>query len=107
MSAPLPAMLLVDDEKNMRLSLQSVLGTEGYAVKAVESAEEGLDLLQRERFFMVITDAHLGGLSGYELLHRLKKGWPDTPVLMITAYATPKLAVEAIQAGAIDRKSVV
>ncbi|HEY2950974.1 MAG TPA: sigma-54 dependent transcriptional regulator [Verrucomicrobiae bacterium] len=102
MRAPLPAVLLVDDEKNMRLSLQSVLGTEGYSVKAVESAEDGLGLLERERFFMVITDAHLGGLSGYELLHRLKKGWPDTPVLMITAYATPKLAVEAIQAGAID-----
>ncbi len=102
MSATLPAVLLVDDEKNMRLSLQSVLGAEGYAVKTVESAEEGLRVLEREKFFMIITDAHLGGMSGYELLGRLKKGWPDTPVLMITAYATPKLAVEAIQSGAID-----
>ena len=102
MSAPLPAVLLVDDEKNMRLSLQSVLGTEGYSVRAVESAEDGLRRLEHEKFFMIITDAHLGGMSGYELLGHLKKGWPDTPVLMITAYATPKLAVEAIQAGAID-----
>src|SRR5437763_6301307 len=51
---------------------------------------------------MIITDAHLGGMSGYEFLHQIRRHWPQVPVLMITAYATPKLAVEAIQAGAID-----
>jgi DNA-binding NtrC family response regulator len=102
MSVPLPPVLVVDDEKNMRVSLQTILGGEGYAVRAVESAEEGLNLLAREDFFMVITDARLGGMSGYEFLPRIKAQWPDLPSLMITAYATPKLAVEAIKAGAID-----
>jgi DNA-binding NtrC family response regulator len=51
---------------------------------------------------MVITDARLGGMSGYEFLAKLRNQWPDLPVLMITAYATPKLAVEAIKSGAID-----
>jgi DNA-binding NtrC family response regulator len=51
---------------------------------------------------MVITDARLGGMSGYEFLGRVRSQRPDLPVLMITAYATPKLAVEAIQAGAVD-----
>ena len=51
---------------------------------------------------MVITDARLGGMSGYEFLGKARAQWPDLPVLMITAYATPKLAVEAIKAGAID-----
>jgi DNA-binding NtrC family response regulator len=51
---------------------------------------------------MVITDARLGGMSGYEFLGRLRDQRPHLPVLMITAYATPKLAVEAIKAGAID-----
>jgi DNA-binding NtrC family response regulator len=102
MSATLPAVLLVDDERNMCLSLQTVLGDEGYATKAVESAEEGLTRLEREKFLMVITDAHLGGMSGYDFLARLRTKYPDLPVLMITAYATPKLAVEAIKAGAID-----
>ncbi len=102
MSVPLPPVLVVDDEKNMRLSLQTVLKGEDYAARAVESAEEALTLLAREEFFMVITDARLGGMSGYEFLAKIHNQWPDLPVLMLTAYATPKLAVEAIKAGAID-----
>jgi DNA-binding NtrC family response regulator len=102
MSVPLPPVLVVDDEKNMRLSLQTVLKGEAYAARAVESAEEALTLLAREEFFMVITDARLGGMSGYEFLAKIHNQWPDLPVLMLTAYATPKLAVEAIKAGAID-----
>ena len=102
MSTTLPPVLVVDDEKNMRLSLQTILGSEGYAVRAVESAEEGLNVLSREDFLMVITDAKLGGMSGYEFLNRIRNQWPDLPSLMITAYATPKLAVDAIKSGAID-----
>jgi len=86
----------------MRLSLRTVLADEGYAVRVIESAEEGLQLLGQEDFLMVITDARLGGMSGYEFLSRIRAQWPDLPVLMITAYATPKLAVEAIKAGAMD-----
>ncbi len=102
MSAPLPPVLVVDDEKNMRLSLKTVLADENYMVRAVESAEEGMNLLASEEFFMVITDARLGGMSGYEFLAKVRSQWPDLPLLMITAYATPKLAVEAIKAGAMD-----
>jgi DNA-binding NtrC family response regulator len=102
MSLRLPPVLLVDDEKNMRGSLKTVLSDEGYTPRAVESAEEALNLLAHEDFFMVITDARLGGMSGYEFLAKIRNQWPDLPVLMITAYATPKLAVEAIKAGAID-----
>jgi DNA-binding NtrC family response regulator len=102
MKAPLPPVLVVDDEKNMRLSLQTVLKDDGYTVRTVESAEEGINLLERERFFMVITDARLGGMTGYEFLKIIHASKPDLPALMLTAYATPKLAVEAIKAGAID-----
>jgi DNA-binding NtrC family response regulator len=102
MIKPLPSVLVVDDEKNMRLSLQTVLKDEGYAARVVESAEEGLILLARGEFFMVITDARLGGMSGYDFLSKVRNQWPELPVLMLTAYATPKLAVEAIKAGAID-----
>jgi DNA-binding NtrC family response regulator len=102
MSLPLPPVLVVDDEKNMRRSLQTMLGDEGYTVRAAESAEEALGLLAREDFFMVVTDARLGGMTGYEFLGKIRSQWPDLPALMITAYATPKLAVEAIKAGAMD-----
>jgi DNA-binding NtrC family response regulator len=103
MKPSLPPVLVVDDEKNMRLSLKTVLADEGYAVRTAETAEEALTLLAEEDFFMVITDARLGaGMSGYELLAKTHARWPDLPVLMITAYATPKLAVEAIKSGAFD-----
>jgi len=98
----LPPVLVVDDEKNMRLSLKTMLSDDGYSVQTAESAEEAQVLMTRETFFMVITDARLGGMSGYDFLANLHKLWPETPALMITAFATPKLAVEAIKAGAVD-----
>jgi len=102
MNLPLPPVLVVDDDKNMRRSLSTMLTDEGYAVRAAESAEEALKLLAQEIFFMVITDARLGGMSGYDFLAKIQNQWPELPSLMITAYATPKLAVEAIKAGAMD-----
>jgi DNA-binding NtrC family response regulator len=102
MSHPLPPLLFVDDEKNMRLSLQAIMTDEGYEVRLAESAEEALKFLQQGEFFMVITDARLGGMSGYELLKIIRSQRPNLPVLLITAYATPKLAVDAIKSGAID-----
>ena len=99
----LPPVLVVDDEKNMRLSLQTVLGDEGYQIRAVERAEDALHMLDRgEKFLVAITDGCLEGMSGYDFLGRVRNQWPELPVLMITAYATPKLAAEAIKAGAID-----
>ena len=102
MSLTLPPVLIVDDEKNMRRSLETMLRDEGYAVRASESAEEGLRLIEANEFFMVITDARLGGMTGYEFLGKIRNQWPELPSLMITAFATPKLAVEAIKAGAMD-----
>jgi DNA-binding NtrC family response regulator len=102
MNEPLPPVLIVDDERNMRRTLQTMLADEGYEARAAESAEEALGLLAQAQFFMVITDARLGGMSGYELLGKIRGQWPDLPALMITAHATPKLAVEAIKAGAMD-----
>ncbi len=102
MNLPLPPVLVVDDEKNMRRSLETVLSDEGYSARLVESAEEAMECLAREEFFMVITDARLGGMSGYDLLKKLHGQKPDLPVLMLTAYATTKLGVEAIKAGAVD-----
>lgn len=79
MNPTLPPILVVDDEKNMRVSLEAILAGEGHAVRLAESAEEGLGFLAREEFLMVITDARLGGMSGYELLGRIAREWPGLP----------------------------
>ena len=102
MSIALPPLLIVDDEKNMRQTLTNMLEDDDYQVRAADSAEAALRFLAHEEFFMVITDARLGGMSGHELLAKIHAQWHDLPVLMITAYATPKLAAEAIKAGAMD-----
>jgi len=102
MSIALPPILIVDDEKNMRQTLTTMLQDEDYETRAVDSAEEALRMLAHDEFLMVISDARLGGMSGYDLLPKIRAQWPDLPTLMLTAYATPKLAVEAIKAGAMD-----
>jgi DNA-binding NtrC family response regulator len=102
MTAYLPPLLVIDDEPNMRRSLEGILIGDQYEVRLLESAEQGLRALEEAEYFMVITDARLSGMSGYEFLRRIRGRWPHLPVLIITAFATPKLAVEAIKAGAID-----
>ncbi len=102
MTAYTPHLLVIDDEPNMRVSLQDIMAGEGYQVRVLDSAERGLQALEEQEFFMVITDARLQGMSGYEFLRRIRARWPELPVLIITAFATPKLAVEAIKAGAMD-----
>ena len=98
----LPPILVVDDEPNFRVTLEHLLHGDGHGVIAVASAEQALARLEEREFLLVITDGRLGGTSGYELLAESRRRWPATPVILITAYATPRLAVEAIQAGAFD-----
>src|SRR2546430_2555246 len=73
MSVKLPPLLVVDDEKNMRLSLEAVMADEGYEVRAVDSAQQALRLLEQEDFFMIISDARLNGMSRLEFLRPVKQ----------------------------------
>ncbi|MBI97692.1 MAG: response regulator [Verrucomicrobiales bacterium] len=104
MKSALPPVLVVDDEPNMRETIGELLMDGGFTVDVAESAEDALEMLGEpgSEYFVMITDARLGGMSGYELLKRTKADWPKMPVIIITAFATPKLAKEAIQNGAID-----
>ena len=104
MKSALPPVLVVDDEPNMRETVGELLMDGGFTVDVAESAEDALEMLgdPGSEYFVMITDARLGGISGYELLKRTKVDWPKMPVIIITAFATPKLAKEAIQNGAVD-----
>lgn len=104
MKSALPPILMVDDEPNMRATVSELLMDDGYTVDVAESGEQAVEMLTEpgSEYFMMITDGRLGGMSGYELLKKAKADFPKMPVILITAFATPKLAVEAIQNGAVD-----
>ena len=92
-------MLIVDDEKNMRVLLKDFFEEEGYEVHLAEDGPQALEVVD-ETFDIVISDNRMPLMLGIELLAEIKKDHPDTPVIIVTAYSTPKLAVEAYKLGA-------
>ena len=95
-------LLIIDDEKSILDLLTAVFKKEGYSVKTAFSAPRALDLLDRESFDLVITDIKMPGMSGMDVLARVKERTPDMPVILITAFGSIAQAVEALKAGALD-----
>ncbi len=95
-------ILVVDDETNIRHSLQKVLEREGYIVHTAETAEEALELLEKQTIQVVLSDQKLPGMSGLDLLRQIKETSPSTEVILITGYGTVETAVEAMKEGAYD-----
>ena len=95
-------ILVVDDELSMREFLAILLEREGYDVNVAGSAEEALRLMESALFDMVLSDVNMPGLSGIELLARIKEKSPGTAVLMLTAFSASEQAVEAMKLGAYD-----
>jgi DNA-binding NtrC family response regulator len=93
-------VLIIDDEAAIRESLQILLEEEGYEVANAEDGEEGLNILDAQAFDLVLLDFQLPGRNGLEILKEILQRDPETPVIMLTAYATPQNAVAAIQGGA-------
>ena len=93
-------ILVIDDEAGIRESLEVLLSLEGYSPRMAQDGEEGLRVLDRDSFDLVLLDLALPGRSGLELLPEIKERHPDLPVIMITAYGSVDNVVEAIRAGA-------
>ena len=94
--------LIVDDERKMRRVLQIALERMGLESVAADSGEEALRCFQAERIDVVLTDIRMGGMTGIELLARLRELDADVPVIVLTAYGTVQTAVEAMKLGAAD-----
>ena len=95
-------ILVIDDEESMRDSCQQALSREWDRVEVVEDGLKGLSMLEKKSFDLVILDLKLPGLSGMEVLKRIKKTDPEAIVIVITGYATVESAVEAMKNGAYD-----
>jgi DNA-binding NtrC family response regulator len=96
------SILIVEDEKILRISLADALKAEGYTVFSVADGVEALGALAEGDFSLVITDIRLPGASGVDILRNSLAESPLTPVIMMTAYGTIKDAVSAIRTGAFD-----
>ncbi len=99
---PRAHILVVDDEINIRGALVTMLEKKGHQVRGVATAEEGLAQLEAAPAELVITDLRMPGIGGMEFLCRLKDRWPDTEVVVMTAYGSIDTAVEAMRCGAYD-----
>lgn len=95
-------VLIIEDEKVSRISLTNTIRKEGFDVTSAASAEEGLEIFERERPTVVVTDLRLPKAGGMEVLSTVLAKAPETKVVIITAYATVETAVAALRMGAYD-----
>jgi DNA-binding NtrC family response regulator len=97
-----PRILVVDDEKNIRTALASLLRKEGFDAQAEGNPEAVADLVVAGHFNVVITDLRMEPKSGIEVLEDIRRRSPESDVVIMTAYASLETAVEAIKKGAYD-----
>ncbi|WNG31416.1 sigma-54-dependent Fis family transcriptional regulator [Cystobacter fuscus] len=95
-------MLLVDDDPAVAKVLGALLVQAGLTVHTAARGDEALALLGRKPIDVVVSDVRMPGMGGLELLAEVQRGWPDVPVILLTAHGTVPLAVEAMKAGAAD-----
>jgi len=95
-------ILVIDDEESMRDSCRQTLSRAANKVEAAQDGAAGLAMLQKESFDLVILDLKIPGLSGMEVLKKIRQEYPAVVVIVITGYATIEYAVEAIKGGAYD-----
>lgn len=96
------AVLIVDDQKNIRLTLSQALASLGVEVDTAASGEEGLSKVKDREFNLILLDLKMPGMDGMKVLQQLRHIRPDIRVIVITAYGTIESAVEAMRLGASD-----
>ncbi|MFO7870890.1 MAG: response regulator [Kiritimatiellia bacterium] len=107
-------VLIVDDERSIRVTLTAFLREENYDAEAVKDAGKAREQLERGEFDVVVTDVILPGVSGVDLLQRIREVSPEIPVIMMTGEPTVETAVQAVRAGAhnylakpVDKASIL
>jgi len=95
-------ILIVEDNLSMREGLVDSLEKEGYTIFSAKDGQEGWNRCEREQFQLVITDIKMPGIDGLTLMKKIKDRTPDTEIILITAFATVDIAVDAMKFGAQD-----
>ncbi len=97
-----PTLLVVDDERPNRVTLERLLGREGFTVLQCENGREALEVVRQGEVDLVLTDLMMPGMSGIELLKAIRALDPAIEVVVMTAYGKVEIAVEAMKEGAYD-----
>src|SRR5437870_5383570 len=95
-------VLIVDDEQTLARSAKAFLADHGYDAEVATSGEKAMELLENLQPDVVFADVRLPGMSGLDLLKRIREFDPVIPVIMLTAYGSIEGAVEAVKLGAFD-----
>lgn len=95
------SLLIVDDQTGIRLLLDEVFRREGFVTRLAANGVEALQAVEDEVPGCILLDMKMPGIDGVEVLKRLKKGWPEIPVIMMTAYGELELTDDALQIGAL------
>jgi two-component system, NtrC family, response regulator HydG len=93
---------VVDDDDAVRESTERILRAAGYMVESAPGGEEGFSLARQGAFDVILSDMRMPGLSGLDLLHRLRASRVDSAFIIMTAFGTVDTAVEAMKLGAVD-----
>jgi DNA-binding response OmpR family regulator len=99
---PTTKILVVDDEKGICQNVEKILKKNNYEVTQAVSAQDALEKMAQDSFALLISDIVMPGKNGLELLKLVKKEWPLTKAIMMTAYASTDTAMKAIRLGALD-----
>jgi DNA-binding NtrC family response regulator len=95
-------ILIVDDEKNIRLTLSQALESLDFEVQAAVNGEEALSMLAETSYGLILLDLKMPGMDGMEVLRRIRETRPEIKVIIISAHGTIDLATEAMKLGAVD-----
>lgn len=94
------SILIVDDEQMMRDLLQRILTRDGYVVTVAEDGETALRVLETQRVDLIMSDIKMPGMNGFDLLKIVKREYPETVVIMMTAYGDTYTVKDALMLGA-------
>jgi DNA-binding NtrC family response regulator len=95
-------ILVVDDEENARLGLSRLLSNEGFLVDSVSNGFEALSYLRQQEVNLIVTDINMPEMNGISFLKELNKNFPNSNVIMITAYGGVESYIEAMNLGAFE-----